>query len=90
MSAAAILPARAIPRVWDVFHILGGTAYLLGVNLLRCFLDRYSHTGHRSAPADLIRQRADQSAVVRRLSPGYCAGANKSPLVVITPHHIRL
>ena len=49
-------------RAWDVFHTLIGTASLLGVNVLHYFLDRCSHAGRLPALADLIRQRADQSA----------------------------
>jgi hypothetical protein len=49
-------------HAWDVFHTLIGTASLLGVNLLHYFLDRCSHAGRLPALADLIRQRADQSA----------------------------
>jgi hypothetical protein len=49
-------------RAWDVFHTLIGTASLLGVNVLHYFLDRCSRAGRLPALADLIRQRADQSA----------------------------
>jgi hypothetical protein len=49
-------------RAWDVFHTLIGTASLLGVNVLRYFQDRFSRAGRLPALADLIRQRADQSA----------------------------
>jgi hypothetical protein len=49
-------------RAWDVFHTLIGTAALLGVNVLHYFLDRCSRAGRLPALADLIRQRAAQSA----------------------------
>jgi Transposase IS66 family len=51
-------------RAWDVFHTLIGTAQLLGVNVLHYFQDHCSRTGHLPAMADLIRQRADQSAAL--------------------------
>ena len=51
-------------RAWDVFHTLIGTASLLGVNVLHFFQDRFAHAGHRPSLADLIRQRAHQTAAV--------------------------
>jgi hypothetical protein len=49
-------------HAWDVFHTLIGTAQLLGVNVLHYFQDHYAHAGRLPALADLIHQRADQSA----------------------------
>jgi hypothetical protein len=51
-------------RAWDVFHTLIGTAYLLGVNALHFFQDRFSRAGCLPALADLIDRRANQSAAV--------------------------
>jgi hypothetical protein len=51
-------------HAWGVFHTLTGTASLLGVNVLHYFQDRCSRAGGISAPADLIRQRTVQAAVV--------------------------
>lgn len=51
-------------RAWDVFHTLIGTAQLLGVNVLHYFQDHFARAGRLPALADLIRQRADQSAPV--------------------------
>lgn len=51
-------------RAWDVFHTLIGTAYLLGVNVLHYFQDRFARAGRLPALADLIHQRADQTAAV--------------------------
>jgi hypothetical protein len=49
-------------RAWDVFHTLIGTAQLLGLNVLHYFQDHFSRAGRLPPLADLIRQRADQSA----------------------------
>ena len=49
-------------HAWDVFHTLIGTAHLLGVNVLHFFHDHFSRAGRLLPLADLIRQRADQSA----------------------------
>ena len=51
-------------RAWDVFHTLIGTAQLLGLNVLHYFQDHFSRAGRLPPLADLIRQRADQSAPV--------------------------
>jgi hypothetical protein len=51
-------------HAWDVFHTLIGTAQLLGVNVLHYFQDHCSRAGRLPSLADLIRQRAGQSAAL--------------------------
>jgi Transposase IS66 family len=51
-------------HAWDVFQTLIGTALVLGVNVLHYFQDHYARAGRLPALADLIRQRADQSATL--------------------------
>jgi hypothetical protein len=51
-------------HAWDVFHTLIGTACLLGINVLHYFQDRFAHAGRMPSLADLIRQRAHQTAAV--------------------------